>query len=66
MGGPELLDSGELARAYLLATEKRRVLVPFRVPGKAGRAYRAGVHTSPENRQGKTTWTEYLAAKYGS
>jgi uncharacterized protein YbjT (DUF2867 family) len=66
MGGPELLDSSEIARAYLRATGKRRLLVPLRVPGKAGRAFRAGVHTSPENRQGKTTWAEYLAAEYGS
>ena len=62
MGGPELLDASELAQAYLRATGKRRLLVPFRVPGKAGRAFRAGVHTCPENRQGKTTWAEYLAA----
>lgn len=65
MGGPELLDAGELARAYLRMTGKRRVLVPLRVPGKAGRAFRAGVHTCPENRRGKTTWAEYLAHKYG-
>ncbi|MEY9929502.1 uncharacterized protein YbjT (DUF2867 family) [Catenulispora sp. GP43] len=65
MGGPELLDGAEIAQAYLRATGKRRLLLPFRVPGKAGRAFRAGVHTSPENRQGKTTWAEYLAAKYG-
>lgn len=66
MGGPELLDASDLAQAYLRATGKRRLLVPFRVPGKAGRAFRAGVHTCPENRQGKTTWAEYLAAEYGS
>lgn len=65
MGGPELLDSGDIAHAYLRATGKRRLLLPFRVPGKAGRAFRAGVHTTPENRQGKTTWAEYLAAEYG-
>ncbi|MBS2553817.1 SDR family oxidoreductase [Catenulispora sp. NL8] len=66
MGGPELLDSSEFAQAYLRATGKRRVLVPFRLPGKAGRAFRAGAHTSPENQQGKTTWAEYLAAEYGA
>lgn len=66
MGGPELLDGGEIAKTYLRATGKRRLLAPFRVPGKAGRAFRAGVHTCPENRQGKITWAEYLAAKYES
>ena len=65
MGGPELLDAGEIAQAYLRATGKRRLLVPLRLPGKAGRAFRAGAHTCPENRQGKSTWTEYLAGEYG-
>lgn len=64
MGGPEVLDAGDIAQAYLRATGKRRLLVPFRVPGKSGRAFRAGVHTCPENRLGKTTWAEYLAAEY--
>ena len=64
MGGPELLDGVEIARTYLRATGKRRLVVPFRIPGKSGRAFRAGVHTCPDNRQGKTTWAEYLAAKY--
>lgn len=66
MGGPELLDAEDIARTYLRATGRRRLVVPFRVPGKAGRAFRAGVHTSPENRQGKTTWAEYLAVGHGS
>jgi uncharacterized protein YbjT (DUF2867 family) len=64
MGGPELLDATEIAQAYLRATGKRRLLAPFRVPGRAGRAFRAGVQNCPENRQGKTTWAEYLAARY--
>jgi hypothetical protein len=60
-----VVDSRELAEAYLRAAGKRRLLVPLRVPGQAGRAFRAGAHTTPENRQGKTTWAEYLAAEYG-
>jgi hypothetical protein len=39
--------------------------VPFRVPGKAGKAFRDGVHNAPAGRAGKTTWAEYLAAEYG-
>jgi len=66
MGGPEVLEFSELARAYLRATGKRRLLVPIRIPGKLGQAFRDGVQTTPENRQGKTTWAEYLAAKYGA
>lgn len=65
MGGPELLESADIARGYLRATGKRRLLVPVRVPGNAGRALRAGVHTCPEHRQGKSTWADYLAGRYG-
>ena len=36
MGGPEVLDAGDIAQAYLRATGKRRLLVPLRVPGKSG------------------------------
>lgn len=66
VGGPEVLDTGAIARSWLRATGKRRLLLPLRVPGKSGRAFRAGVHTTPDNRQGKTTWAEFLAAKYGA
>lgn len=66
LGGPELLDAGEIARAYLRATGKRRLVLPFRVPGRAGRAFRAGAHTCLESRRGKRTWAEYLAAEYGA
>lgn len=62
MGGPEMLDAREIARMWLQATGKHRLPVPFRVPG---RAFRAGVHNTPDNRAGKTTWAEYLAAEYG-
>src|SRR5690606_22207397 len=40
--GPEVLELSDLTRQYLRATGKRRLLVPIRVPGAMGRAYRAG------------------------
>ncbi|GAA1953966.1 SDR family oxidoreductase [Catenulispora subtropica] len=64
LGGPELLPCGDLARTWLRATGKHRMLVPLRVPGKVGKAFRDGIHNTPDNRQGKATWAEYLAAAY--
>lgn len=64
MGGPEMLGMEDIARSWLRTTGTRRLLVPIRVPGKAGRAFRAGIHNAPGHREGKTTWAEYLQATY--
>ncbi|MFC8074555.1 hypothetical protein ACFUN8_03330 [Streptomyces sp. NPDC057307] len=40
--GPKLYGLSELSRGYLRARGKRRPTMPVRVPGKIGRAYRAG------------------------
>ncbi|MFJ2772617.1 SDR family oxidoreductase [Streptomyces sp. NPDC087300] len=63
MGGPEVLTFTELARAYLRATGKRRVLLPVRLPGKTFRAARTGGHLTPELAVGKGTFEEYLTAR---
>ncbi|GAA2028017.1 NAD(P)H-binding protein [Catenulispora yoronensis] len=65
LGGPELLGTRELARSWLAATGKHRLLVPAPLPGKVGAAFRAGWHNAPERRVGKATWAEFLAAEYG-
>ncbi|GAA4856304.1 SDR family oxidoreductase [Kitasatospora terrestris] len=40
--GPRVYTLGELTAGYLAARGRRRVQLPVRVPGKVGRAYRAG------------------------
>ena len=44
LGGPEVRDARDLARAYLRATGRRRAVVPVRFPGAVAAAYRRGHH----------------------
>ncbi|TCO52594.1 SDR family oxidoreductase [Actinocrispum wychmicini] len=60
MGGPQVLSSKEMARMFLKATGRRRLIVPFRLPGKAFRAFRAGHHHTPRHADGRITFAEYL------
>jgi uncharacterized protein YbjT (DUF2867 family) len=60
VGGPEVLTSAELVRAYLEATGHKKRLVEIPVPGKAARAFREGAQICPENRYGRIRWEEFL------
>ena len=64
-GGPEILPVADLARAYLRAANRRRVIVPIRVPGKIFAGYRRGGHLTPEHADGRVTFEEFLAERYG-
>lgn len=56
----------ELVRSYLAAAGKRRPLLPVRMPGRAGRAYRAGENLAPEGADlGARTWEDFLAERVG-
>ncbi|WP_157246484.1 SDR family oxidoreductase [Nonomuraea typhae] len=59
-GGPEVLDLGGALAAWQRARGRRPVL-RVRVPGKLGRAFRAGYLTTAARPSGKITWAEYLA-----
>ena len=60
--GPEVHPMGDLVRGYLRAAGKRRPMLALRIPGKAGRAYRAGDNLVLEGASiGKRTWAEFLA-----
>ncbi len=65
MGGPQVLTVQELASAYLRATGRRRPIVAVPVPGAAARGFREGGHLCPEHADGKRTWAEFLAARFG-
>jgi uncharacterized protein YbjT (DUF2867 family) len=65
--GPAVYDMGELVRGYLEAVGKRRLLVPIRMPGKAGRAYRAGENLTVTGATvGERTWEDFLAERLAS
>jgi uncharacterized protein YbjT (DUF2867 family) len=64
LAGPRVYGLGELAGGYLEARGKRRLRVPVRIPGKPGRAYRAGDNLALEGAEtGEHTWEEFLAGR---
>ena len=63
MGGPEVQELPELARAYLRATGKRRPLVPEPLTGKAYAGYRRGGHPTTRRAVGKATFEEFLTER---
>ncbi|MYW00994.1 NAD(P)H-binding protein [Streptomyces sp. SID3343] len=64
LAGPRVYGMGELSRGYLRASGKRRPLLPVRMPGKAGKAYRAGDNLTLEGATvGTRTWEAFLAER---
>ncbi|MFI6491432.1 SDR family oxidoreductase [Streptomyces sp. NPDC050564] len=64
LAGPKVYGLGDLARGYLEAHGKRRPMMPVRIPGKAGRAYRAGDNLTLDGAEiGKRTWEDFLAER---
>ena len=63
LAGPEIHGLDDLLRTYLRTVGKRRPIVPVRVPGQAFRALRAGANLAPDHALGRTTWTDFLAAR---
>ncbi|MGP4022376.1 SDR family oxidoreductase [Actinomadura sp. 3N407] len=66
LAGPKVYGMGELVRGYLRARGKRRPMVPVRIPGKAGRAYRAGDNLTLDGADhGTRTWEDFLDERLG-
>lgn len=64
LAGPKVYTLRELVDGYLQLVGKHRPKVPVRIPGKAGRAYRAGDNLNLTNAaRGRRTWEEFLAAR---
>jgi uncharacterized protein YbjT (DUF2867 family) len=62
--GPIVYGFDELARSYLHSTGRRRRLLPVRMPGKVGRAYRAGDNLARLGAdRGTATWEGFLAGQ---
>jgi len=66
IGGPEVLNAGDMARSWVAASGRRRLILPLPLFGKMNSAFRRGLNCTPENTYGKITWTDWLADKYGS
>jgi uncharacterized protein YbjT (DUF2867 family) len=65
LAGPQVHDMKYLLRSYLQAAHKRRLIVPVRPPGAAGKAFRAGANLAPERAVGRRTWEQFLAERVG-
>lgn len=64
LAGPKVYPMAELVRGYLKVSGRRRLLMPVPMPGKAGRAYRAGDNLAPAGSdQGSRTWEDFLAER---
>jgi len=63
LAGPKVYTLEVLQRSYLDATGKRRMRLPIRVPGKAGKVYRSGQNLSLDADTGTHTWEEFLAER---
>lgn len=64
LAGPRVYGMDELLRSYLQARGTRKLLVPVRMPGKAGRAYRAGANLAGDGAdRGLRTWEDFLAER---
>jgi uncharacterized protein YbjT (DUF2867 family) len=62
LAGPTVYGIKDLVGGYLQARGKRRMMMPIRIPGKVGKAYRAGANLSLDGADvGKRTWEEFLA-----
>ncbi|MER5490908.1 SDR family oxidoreductase [Streptomyces sp. NPDC002454] len=64
LGGPEVRGLDELAAAYLAASGRRRPVVAVPLPGKVGRALRAGGHLTPDRAIGRETFEEFLTRAF--
>ncbi|MFF0415178.1 SDR family oxidoreductase [Kitasatospora sp. NPDC004745] len=64
LAGPTVYEMGELTRGYLEAQGRSRRHLRLRVPGRLGRAYRAGDNLTLAGAElGHRTWEAYLAER---
>jgi uncharacterized protein YbjT (DUF2867 family) len=66
IGGPEVLRLGDMARQWLAAQGKRRLMIHLPVPGGLSTGFKKGLNTTPQHRAGQMTWAEWLAWRYGN
>jgi uncharacterized protein YbjT (DUF2867 family) len=64
-GGPEVRTFQSLAESWLRARRLNKRLVNLRLPTKFSRQVAEGKLLSPEHRDGKTTFEQYLVRRYG-
>jgi uncharacterized protein YbjT (DUF2867 family) len=66
LAGPQVRSFRDLARAYLRASHRRRLLLPVWLPGATFAGYRRGGHLAPDRAVGRVTFEQFLAARASS
>lgn len=64
-GGPEVLQGAEPLHQWLQARGIRKRVWNVRLPGRLGRAFRAGHLVTDADPRGRISWREYLRETYG-
>lgn len=65
IGGPEVMNLEEMARLWLSAQGKHRRLIRLPIPGGLSAGFRQALNTTPDNRAGTVTWSQWLDQRYG-
>jgi len=60
LGGPETRDVRDLARSWLAATSRSRLVVGVPLPGRLARAFREGHNCAPDHADGRITFEDFL------
>ncbi|WP_223624309.1 SDR family oxidoreductase [Microbacterium sp. EST19A] len=64
LAGPEVQEVADLVRTFDAARGRTHRLLPLRIPGGVGRAYRAGDNLADETAvRAGSTWAEYLGER---
>lgn len=64
IGGPKVQRAAELAKIWLRARGQRRLMLPLPLFGKTAAAFKQGLNTTPSNRYGRITFSEWLNKIY--
>lgn len=64
IGGPKVQRAAELAKAWLKARGRRRLMLPLPLFGKTAAGFKQGLNTVPTNPYGRITFAEWLEQKY--
>jgi uncharacterized protein YbjT (DUF2867 family) len=65
LAGPQIRSVADLARTFKLETGRHAVVAPVPIPGRVGRALRAGGLTSPGAWSGRTPFAEWVRSRRG-
>jgi uncharacterized protein YbjT (DUF2867 family) len=63
MGGPDIRSARDLARRYLVARDRRRMVVDVWLPGRGFAGFRRGGNLTPDHAVGRSSFDEFLHAR---